>query len=225
MPAGTSKAMAEPCSAGRPGLCQSWFNSGSPRKWPPNRVLARIVPLGRASETRDLAFCRKRLPRGLPNAAFSCQNGVSWPFSDRFRARWAERELTASALTSQPVSGGEPLGPKAGIRRQTGWSASAGKPDGHNLPARRFEPRRRTAIRTARNAAVQARAQKPARTSGTESAKRTLSIPACRTASLALMRRRNGERRLPNGRGSRTYPDLATEHEPFAKQRRRTLAR
>ena len=225
MPAGTSKAMAEPCSAGRPGLCQSWFNSGSPRKWPPNRVLARIGPFGRASENRDLAFCRKRLPQGLTNPAFSCQNAVPWPFSDRFRARWAERELTASALTSQPVSGGEPLGPKAGIRRQTGWSASAGKPDGRNLPARRFEPRRRTAIRTARNAVVQARAQKPVRTGGTESAKRPLSIPACRTASLALMRRRNGERPLPNGRDSRAYPDLATEHEPFAKQRRRTLAR
>ena len=66
---------------------------------------------------------------------------------------------------------------------------------------------------------------KARRTGGTESAKRPLSIPACRTASLALMRRRNGERRLPNGRGSRAYPDLATEHEPFAKQRRRTLAR
>ena len=47
---------------------------------------ARIGPLGRASGTRDLAFCRERPPKGLPNPAFSCQNAVPWPFSGLFRA-------------------------------------------------------------------------------------------------------------------------------------------
>ncbi len=67
----------------------------SPRKWPPNRVLARNGPLGRASENRDLAFCRKRLPRGLTNPAFSCQNAVSWPFFGLCRARVRRRARRA----------------------------------------------------------------------------------------------------------------------------------
>ncbi len=127
----------------------------SPRKWPPNRVLARIDPLGRASETRDLAFCRKRLPRGLTNPAFSCQNAVSWPFFGPYRARVRRRARRVRLIRlTRPTHFPRPARPTRLAQPASEARPSQGEPSqlhpSTRRPTARSAPSRLRRLRTSR---------------------------------------------------------------------------